>query len=111
MRDRLVASGIAAERIVLEETGTDTLSSVRAVARLLKARAHHGPIYVATSAYHLSRCLLLLRLAGLPARRCPISANAVSHRLLSRWYWRVRELPAIPYDTALLVTLRLFGRL
>ena len=111
MRDQLTASGIAADRIVPEETGTDTLSSVRAVARLLTSRAHHGPVFVATSAYHLPRCVLLLRLAGLPARGCPISAAAASNRLLPRWYWRLRELPAIPYDTVLLITLRLFGRL
>lgn len=109
MRDQLVAAGIAPDRIVLEETGTDTLSSVRAVRRLLRLRGHRGPVYVATSAYHLPRCILLLRLAGLSAWGCPPPGE--SERFLARWYWRLRELPAIPYDAALLITLRMYGRL
>jgi uncharacterized SAM-binding protein YcdF (DUF218 family) len=97
--------------ILLEETATDTLSSVRAVRRLLRAHALGGPVYAATSAYHLPRCLLLFWLAGVPARPCPPpDAPAAAHRW-RRWYWRLREIPAIPYDAALTVLLRLAGRL
>jgi len=34
--------------------------------------------------------------------------NARSWR---RWYWRLREVPALPYDAAIIVWLRLAGRL
>jgi uncharacterized SAM-binding protein YcdF (DUF218 family) len=97
--------------IIPEETGTDTLSSVRAVRRLLVGHALTGPVYAATSAYHLPRCLLLLRLAGIPARPCPPPRALASASPWLRWYWRLRELPAIPYDALLILGLRLSGRL
>jgi uncharacterized SAM-binding protein YcdF (DUF218 family) len=94
------------DRIVLEETGTDTLSSVRAVLPLVSGAA---AVYVATSGYHLPRCLLLIRIAGLPARPCPPPRSAES--LSQRWYRRLRELAAIPYDVTLILALRLTKRL
>jgi uncharacterized SAM-binding protein YcdF (DUF218 family) len=97
--------------IVLEETGTDTLSSVRAVRRLLRRHAIKGPVYAATSAYHLPRCLLLLWLAGIPAQRCPPPTAPATGNRWRRWYSRLREVPAIPYDAALVLWLRLTGRL
>ena len=63
----LVSRGVPGERIVLEETGTDTLSSVRAVAALIRRHAIATPVFAASSLYHLPRCLLLLRLTGIPA--------------------------------------------
>ncbi len=104
LRDRGVAPG----RIRIEPTGTNTLSSVRACAKLL--RGHVGPVYAASSAYHLPRCVLLLRLAGLRARVCPPILRPNSVSLHKRWYWRLRELPAMPVDAAALAWLRLRGR-
>jgi uncharacterized SAM-binding protein YcdF (DUF218 family) len=98
-------SGVSPERILLEETGTDTLSSVRAVARLL---AGGIPVYVATSGYHLPRCRLLLRLAGIAAFACP--PPPASTGFWQRWYWRLREAAAIPYDAILGLLLCLRGR-
>lgn len=101
--------GVPGERILPEPTGTDTLSSVRAVARLLRDRG--GPVYAATSAYHLPRCLALLRLAGLPARACPPPAFPASDRFSRRWFWRLREAAALPVDLVLASWLRARGRL
>ncbi len=81
---------------------------MRAVCHLLPP---HAPVFVATSAYHLPRCLLVLRLAGVAARACPPPPLPASNSRLMRWYWRLREVPAIPYDAALVVWLRLSGRL
>jgi uncharacterized SAM-binding protein YcdF (DUF218 family) len=103
--------GVSRSRILREESGTDTLSSVRAVRRLLLARGHAGPVYVATSAYHLPRCVLLLRLAGLAARACPPPPHPAARRFGPRWYWRLREALALPYDAALVMWLRVAGRL
>ncbi|MFC7607826.1 YdcF family protein [Teichococcus aestuarii] len=61
--------GVPAAAIRLEPTGTDTLSSARACAALL--RGHQGPVYAASSGYHLPRCVMLLRLYGLRARAAP----------------------------------------
>ncbi|MGE0221770.1 MAG: YdcF family protein [Acetobacteraceae bacterium] len=111
MRELLLEQGIPADLVVIEETGTDTLSSVRAVRRMLRAREGVDTVFVATSAYHLPRCVLLLRLAGVRAHRCPPPQLPASRRWWRRWYWRLREIPAIPYDAGLVIWLRVTGRL
>ncbi|HYF07480.1 MAG TPA: YdcF family protein [Acetobacteraceae bacterium] len=98
----LRALGVPAERIIEERTGTDTLSSVRACAAILRARGHRGPVVAASHAYHLPRCRLLLRMAGWPARGVA-SEGPASARWSRRWYWRLREVPAVPYDAALML--------
>lgn len=100
----LVRTGVPPGRIRQEPTGTDTLSSVRAVAVLLREMGHAGPVFAATSGYHLPRCLLLLRLAGFEARAVPPPRAAAPWR--QRWYWRLREVPAIPYDALLMLARR-----
>ena len=75
--------GVPAARILLEEAGTDTLSSVRAVAKLLRQRRLVVPVHAASSGFHLPRCVLLLRLAGIPARSCPPPPAP------SRWWQRL----------------------
>ena len=104
----LKEAGFSETSILQENTGTDTLSSVRAVARLVRGRS---PVYACTSAYHLPRCLMLLRLAGIAARPCPPPvAPAATSRWL-RWYWRLRETPALPYDALLMLWLRVMRRI
>jgi uncharacterized SAM-binding protein YcdF (DUF218 family) len=107
----LRAGGVADGRILIEDTGTDTVSSVRAVRRVLLAAGHAGPVRVATSAYHLPRCVLLLRLAGLPARACPPPPWPAATDWRKRWFWRLREVPAVPWDAAIVVWLRAVRRL
>jgi uncharacterized SAM-binding protein YcdF (DUF218 family) len=102
----LLDLGFPAEAIHEERTGTDTLSSVRAVARMV---AGQSPIYACTSAYHLPRCLLLLRLAGVRARACPPPPVPAATSQWLRWYWRLRETPALPYDALLMLWLRITG--
>jgi uncharacterized SAM-binding protein YcdF (DUF218 family) len=103
----LLGLGVPAERILLEETGTDTLSSARAVRRLVSSGAQR--CYVASSGFHQYRCVFLLRMAGLDARFTPPPPPAVDP--VRRWYWRLREIPAIPYDLLLMLGLRLTGRI
>jgi uncharacterized SAM-binding protein YcdF (DUF218 family) len=111
MAQLLHQSGFADSAILMETTGTDTLSSVRAVRRLLLSSASSASVYAATSAYHLPRCLLLLRLAGVKARGCPPPPVKASAGLALRWYWRLRETPALPYDALLILWLRAIGRI
>lgn len=104
-------AGVPPGCIAQETTGFDTVSSVRACAALLRARGHAGPVFAATSAYHLPRCVVLLRLAGLQAARaCPSPHVPASRRLRVRWYWRLREAAALPIDAAHMTALRLLGR-
>ena len=99
------------DRILTEPTAKNTLGSVRAVRRLLREMEYDGPVYAATSAYHLPRCLLLLRLAGIKARACPPPPVPAATSKWLRWYWRLRETPALPYDALLMLVLRLTRRL
>jgi uncharacterized SAM-binding protein YcdF (DUF218 family) len=102
----LIDAGFPAGSIHEEKTGTDTLSSVRAVARMVRGRS---PVYACTSAYHLPRCLVLLRLAGIRARACPPPPVPAATSQWRRWYWRLRETPALPYDALLMLWLRVIG--
>ncbi|MBV9248631.1 MAG: YdcF family protein [Acetobacteraceae bacterium] len=111
MAELLIRRGVPRPSVLLEETGIDTLSSVRAVRRLVRHAGIDASLYVATSSYHLPRCLLLLRLAGLTPRAVPPPPFAAATAFWQRWFWRARELPALPYDAALLLGLRLLGRL
>jgi uncharacterized SAM-binding protein YcdF (DUF218 family) len=123
----LLEAGFPQSAIVQEQTGTDTLSSVRAVLRLLPdgirtarttsdeirtdwMRAGTIRVYACTSAYHLPRCLLLLRLAGIAAHACPPPPVPAATAQWRRWYWRLREAPALPYDALLMVWLRVTRR-
>ena len=108
MASLLTAGGVASTNILLEETGTDTLSSVQAVVRLLRERGLTKRVLVATSGYHRARCVVLLRLAGVPARACPALPSL--ERFWRRWYWRLREVAALPCDALLMLGLRLRGR-
>jgi vancomycin permeability regulator SanA len=111
----LMESGVRSDRIELEETGHDTLSSVRAIRRLSRERGSSGKFpgkfMVATSRYHLPRCLALLCLAGMAARPCPSCPGLEAGAGWKKWYWRVREVPALPYDVTLALWYRATGRL
>ncbi len=102
-------AGVAEADIRLEPTAHDTVSSVRAIRNMLKD--HHGPVYAATSAYHLPRCVVLLRLAGLAARACPPPPALAAAAWRKRWWWRLREVPALPWDAAFVLFLRFAGRI
>jgi vancomycin permeability regulator SanA len=100
MGDLLVAAGIARDRVVLEETGTDTLSSLVATARILR-RAGARSVFVCSDAYHVPRCRAVLRALGVRSRGAPAHGGrrAVG---TARWLARVaREAMATPWDVAL----------
>ena len=111
MRRVMMRLKVPYDRILLEETATDTLSSVRAVRRLLDEHEFTGTVYVATSQFHLPRCMALMWLAGFTVMACPPPQAPPSRQFFKRWFWRLREIPATPLDVAVALVLRLFGRL
>lgn len=104
MADVLIDNGVAPEAIERERTATNTMRSALACAQLLGGS--RAPTYVATSAYHMPRCLLLLRLAGVRARSGCVPPGPASRSWRKRWLWRLREVPAIPVDAALMLGLQ-----
>jgi vancomycin permeability regulator SanA len=106
MAELLHARGIAENQILPEETGTDTLSSVRAVAALLRSRGIGAPVFAASSLYHLPRCVSLLHLTGIRAHAAiPPIVPAATH-WWHRCYWWLREIVALPYDCSIAILLR-----
>jgi uncharacterized SAM-binding protein YcdF (DUF218 family) len=103
----LESRGVPASRILLEETGTDTLSSARAVVALLRGRGVAAPVFVASSLYHLPRCLLLLRVLGVRSHAAVPPVVPAGTWWWRRCYWWLREMPAIPYDAGLALLWRL----
>jgi uncharacterized SAM-binding protein YcdF (DUF218 family) len=103
----LAARGVPPGRILLEETGTDTLSSARAVTGLIRAHGIAAPVFAASSLYHVARCVVLLRVLGVPARAAGPPWVPAGSRWMTRCYWWLREVAALPYDIALAVILRL----
>ena len=106
----LMNAGVLAADILAEPTGTDTLSSAIACIRLLRAAGHAGPVRLATHRYHLPRCLLLFWLGGVPALAAQPPPGPAATGQPRRWFWRLREVPAIPYDAVLMVWHRALGR-
>jgi uncharacterized SAM-binding protein YcdF (DUF218 family) len=107
MRALLMEHGVAAERILLEESGTDTLSSARAVARLLRTCGIGAPVFAVSSGYHLPRCVMLLRMFGVAAR----AAGPPWVGAGPGWaYWWIREALALPYDAVVAGVERMRGR-
>ena len=102
----LEARGVPRERILLEETGVDTLSSVRAVVGLLRDQGLTAPVFAASSLYHLPRCLLLLRLLGNGGHAAAPPVVPAATRWWRRCYWWLRELPALLYDVVLALAVR-----
>ena len=103
----LAACGVPPGRILLEETGADTLSSARAVIGLLRAHGIAAPMFAASSLYHVARCVVLLRVLGVPAHAAGPPWVPAGSRWMTRCYWWLREAAALPYDAALAVILRL----
>ncbi|WP_130731289.1 YdcF family protein [Komagataeibacter xylinus] len=107
MATMLEAAGVPPDAVLVEGTAPDTLASVIACTRLLRQRGHVGPVAVASSAYHLPRCLVLMRMMGWPVVRVPPPPVPAARRWGRRWFWRLREVAAVPWDVLLLAAYRL----
>jgi len=103
MIDLLARSGLTPGRLIADEASLDTLQSVAATARLAGVRG--SPFVVACSdGYHLPRIRLMLAVLGVRSVAGPRSGprGARLHRLAMA----LREIPAIPYDVALVAAQR-----
>jgi uncharacterized SAM-binding protein YcdF (DUF218 family) len=108
--ERLVACGIARERILVEPCGRDTLESVRLCHRIMAARGDVARVVCCTSRFHQRRCALLLRLLGYRTIAPPMPGRGAGVGRLLHLRWVAKELLATPYDALLLLGRRAIGR-
>lgn len=99
MAKMLGDAGVPADSIIAEETALDTTDSVFACRTLVAGWA--GPVWACSSDYHLPRCVLLLRLAGVRAGVCPPLPE--HERIWMRMFRIGREAAAIVYDVAVVL--------
>src|SRR6202000_3163567 len=68
MAELLGQAGVAQGNILIEDASTDTLSSVRNCARLLRSLPGFGDLIICSDAYHVPRCRWLFHLYGFSSR-------------------------------------------
>ena len=100
MLDVLAREGVAADRLIPDEESLDTLQSVAVAAR--RARTLGSPfVVVCSDGYHLPRIRLMLAVLGVRSVAGP--RGGPRGDLWHRLRMGLREIPAIPYDVALVV--------
>lgn len=102
MATLLAEEGISSERILVEDRATDTLDSAVLAAALLHERGDAGRVVACSSAYHLRRCRLLLRLAGIGAAGQAGQGNLASLGLRQWCYHSLRDALLLPFDGLLM---------
>lgn len=105
MAERLTAMGLARDRLVLDEDSLDTLQTVVAATRFIRARRLPGAI-VCTDSYHAPRTRLIFAALGVSTLDGSVKAGPRQMGWPACIRMRLREIPAIPYDGLLALTKR-----
>jgi uncharacterized SAM-binding protein YcdF (DUF218 family) len=100
MAERLGALGLQRERLVLDEDSLDTLQTVMAAARYIRAKGLARAI-VCTDSYHAPRTRLIFAALGVPTLDGSVKAGPAQMGWAAWARMRLREAPAIPYDGVL----------
>ncbi|MFC3069540.1 YdcF family protein [Phenylobacterium soli] len=105
MAERLAGLGVDPGRLVLDEASLDTLQSVVATARFVRARSLAGCV-VCSDRYHLPRIRLMLGALGVATQVGPVAPGRGGAPLAHWTRMRLRESVAIPYDLGIVLTRR-----
>ncbi|WP_309091865.1 YdcF family protein [Phenylobacterium sp.] len=105
MVERLLADGVAPERLIADEASLDTLDSV-VVASRWSRRLDAGGVIVCSDAYHVPRIRLMLGLLGVESAAGPRLPGRGGSSLTHWTKMSLREGLAIPYDLAILLVRR-----
>jgi uncharacterized SAM-binding protein YcdF (DUF218 family) len=100
MADRLIAGGVAPDRLRLDPVSLNTRQNVEAATHW-RRRGEHAFVVVCSDAYHLPRITMLLGLHGVQARRGPVPAGPGGAPLDHWIYMSLREALAIPFHLAI----------
>lgn len=96
MAELLLAQGVAAERLILDEKSQSTLDNVAATVAQA-ARGGHPYVVACSDGYHLPRIRLLLALHGVSTQPWPCRERApLSHGVAMG----LRECLAVPHNLA-----------
>lgn len=105
MRRLLAGAGVSTADILEDHAATDTFDSVVNCTKILEKQGFGGqPLALATSRYHLPRCLLLMRLAGWRVQAVPFPFPITGRESLLRTGLRIGHESLASLWDALLVT-------
>ena len=107
MADLLLQAGVAEANILLDDTSTDTMSSVRNCARILRALPDFGEVLICSDVYHIPRCRWLFHLYGIQSRAGQVESGRDANTALRWTYYCLREVVALPWDTLLVLMSRI----
>lgn len=100
--DRLLADGVAAERLILDELSQTTRDNVAAAVRTLE-RLNCSDVIACSDRYHLPRVHMLLWLNGVRSQSGPVPAGLPGVSVWSQVIMGLREALAIPVYLAIFV--------
>ena len=106
---RELSRDIDPARLILDQASRDTLQTVLAAARF-RRKKRLGTVYVCTDRYHIPRCRMLFRLAGVPTRAVPTPPEREDVPLRQRRRNHLREAAATPYDFVAMLFTRVTRR-
>ncbi|GBQ81060.1 hypothetical protein AA14337_1909 [Acetobacter malorum DSM 14337] len=109
MRRLLLEAGAPAEAILEDHAATDTFDSVVNCTKILKKQCLEGQtLALATSTYHMPRCLLLMRLAGWSVQAVPFPFPVTGRKNIFRTGLRIgHEVLASLWDAFLVLCWRI----
>lgn len=105
MAEQLLARGVEAGRLILDEDSYDTLQTGIAAARFVRREGLAGAI-VCTDSYHAPRSRLILEALGVRTLDGSVPAGLREMGAAAWLRMRLREVPAIPYDGVLALAKR-----
>jgi len=105
MVERLLAAGVAPERLIPYQASLDTLQSVAVAARWAR-RLGASRVVVCSDAYHVPRIRLMLGVLGVASAAGPRLPGRGGASLRHWLRMSLREGLAIPYDLAIVLVRR-----
>jgi vancomycin permeability regulator SanA len=96
-------AGVPETNIALDQASGDTLQSIRNCARILKSLPSFAEVVVCTDVYHIPRCRWLFKLYGISTRAGQTPNGRAENKALRWWYYHLREIAAVPWDTILVL--------
>ncbi|GAN63873.1 hypothetical protein AA0313_2174 [Acetobacter indonesiensis NRIC 0313] len=109
MSELLKNAGISDGQIIAEQTATDTFDSIVACSKILqKQNIKNQSIMLATSPYHMPRCLLLMKIAGWETKAIPFPyASLQGKTAFQKFYILTHEALACAWDALLVLLWRI----